>query len=158
WGHSLGGMVTSGLVQRYPERFDGALPMCGVVAGGVGTWNQALDSAFAFNVLLAQGAGLQLVNISDPFTNLLAAEAVLSAAQNTAQGQARIALAAALDDTPGWFDPQSPEPAATDYVTQEANQYDWLSQIDFPFGFDFRAELEGRAGGNPSWNNGIDYG
>jgi pimeloyl-ACP methyl ester carboxylesterase len=47
WGHSLGGMVTAGLVQRYPSRFDAALPMCGVVGGSVGTWNQALDSAFA---------------------------------------------------------------------------------------------------------------
>ncbi len=157
WGHSLGGMVTAGLVQKYPTRFDAALPMCGVVAGGVGTWNQALDSAFAFDVLLGSGSGLQLVNITDPFTNLLTAEAILAAAQKTASGQARIALAAALDDTPGWFDPQSPEPSPTDYVTQEANQYEWLSQIDFPFGFDFRAELEGRAGGNPSWNNGVDY-
>jgi pimeloyl-ACP methyl ester carboxylesterase len=157
WGHSLGGIITAGLVQRHPKRFDAALPMCGVVAGGVGTWNQALDSAFAFDVLLGSGSGLQLVNITDPFANLLTAEGLLVAAQNTAQGQARIALAAALDDTPGWYDPLSSEPSDTDYVTQEANQYQWLSQIDFPFGFDFRAELEERAGGNPSWNNGIDY-
>src|SRR5580693_9379515 len=27
WGHSLGGMITAGLVQRYPARFNGALPM-----------------------------------------------------------------------------------------------------------------------------------
>src|SRR5712692_233927 len=26
WGHSLGGMVTAGLIQRYPDRFDAALP------------------------------------------------------------------------------------------------------------------------------------
>jgi len=156
WGHSLGGIITAGLVQNY-QRFDGAMPMCGVLAGGVGTWNQALDSAFAFDVLLGSGSGLQLVNITDPLTNLLTAEGILTAAQKTAKGQARIALAAALDDTPGWFDPLSPEPAKTDYVTQEANQYEWLQQVDFPFGFDLRAELEGRAGGNPSWNKGVDY-
>ena len=157
WGHSLGGIVTAGLVQRYPTRFDGALPMCGVVAGSVGTWNQSLDSAFAFDVLLGSGSGLQLVNITDGVANLVKAEKILTTAQGTAQGQARIALAAALDDTPGWYDPLSPEPSSTDYVTQEANQFQWLSQIDFPFGFDLRAELEGRAGGNPSWNNGVDY-
>jgi pimeloyl-ACP methyl ester carboxylesterase len=157
WGHSLGGMVTAGLIQRYPKHFDAALPMCGVVAGGVGTWNQALDSAFAFRTLLASGSGLQLVNIKHPVKNLDIAESALVAAQNSAQGRARIALAAALDDTPGWFDPLSREPPPKDYAKQEANQYLWLSQIDFPFGFDFRAELEGRAGGNPSWNNGIDY-
>jgi stage V sporulation protein SpoVS len=157
WGHSLGGMVTAGLVQLYPQRFDAALPMCGVVAGSVGTWNQALDSAFAFDVLLGSGSGLQLVNIKDPVKNVTIAEEILSAAQDNAQGQARIALTAALDDTPGWYDPLSPEPSPTDYAAQEANQYLWLANIDFPFAFDLRAELEGRAGGNGSWNNGVDY-
>jgi pimeloyl-ACP methyl ester carboxylesterase len=157
WGHSLGGIITAGLVQNYPERFDAALPMCGVVAGSVGTWNQALDSAFAFDVLLGSGSGLKVVNITDPVRNIDIAEGLLTNAQKTAKGQARIALSAALDDTPGWFDPLSPEPSRTDYVAQEANQYLWLSQIDFPFGFDFRAELEHRAKGNPSWNNGVDY-
>jgi len=157
WGHSLGGMVTAGLVQLYPQRFDAALPMCGVVAGAVGTWNQALDSAFAFDVLLGSGSGLQLVNIKNPLKNVTIAEGILSTAQENAQGQARIALTAALDDTPGWYDPLSPEPSPTDYATQEANQYLWLANIDFPFAFDFRAELEGRAGGNGSWNNGVNY-
>jgi len=46
WGHSLGGIITAGLIQRFPDRFDAALPMCGVLAGGVGTWNQGLDSEF----------------------------------------------------------------------------------------------------------------
>jgi pimeloyl-ACP methyl ester carboxylesterase/stage V sporulation protein SpoVS len=157
WGHSLGGMVTAGLVQLYPQRFDAALPMCGVVAGSVGTWNQALDSAFAFDVLLGSGSGLQLVNIKNPVKNVTIAEEILSAAQDNAQGRARIALTAALDDTPGWYDPLSPEPSPTDYAAQEANQYLWLANIDFPFAFDLRAELEGRAGGNGSWNNGVDY-
>jgi pimeloyl-ACP methyl ester carboxylesterase len=157
WGHSLGGMVTAGLVQRYPARFDAALPMCGVVGGSVGNWNQALDSAFAFDVLLGSGSGLQLVNITNPVGNLEIAEGILTAAQKTAQGRARIALAAALGDTPGWFNPLSPEPSSTDYVAQENNQDIWLAQIDFPFAFALRAEVEGRAGGNPSWNNGVDY-
>ena len=157
WGHSLGGIVTAGLVQRYPERFDAALPMCGVVAGSVGTWNQALDSAFAFDVLLGAGSGLKVVNITHPVKNVDIAEGILNKAQKSAQGRARIALSAALDDTPGWFDPLSPEPPPTDYVAQEANQYLWLSEIDFPVAFDFRAELEKRAGGNGSWNNAVDY-
>src|ERR1700674_4694110 len=51
WGHSLGGIITAGLIQRHPNRFNGALPMCGVLSGGVATWNQALDGAFAFKTL-----------------------------------------------------------------------------------------------------------
>lgn len=156
WGHSLGGMITAALVQEYPTQFNAALPMCGVVAGGVGTWNQALDTEFAFNTLVAGGA-LQVVHISNPTANLTAAEVLLNEAQATPQGQARIALTAALADTPGWYDPTSPEPAETDYTDREANQFSWMQNVDFPFVFDFRAELEGRAGGNPSFNNGINY-
>jgi pimeloyl-ACP methyl ester carboxylesterase len=156
WGHSLGGIITAGLVQLNPGRFNGALPMCGVLAGGVGTWNQALDGAFAFDVLLA-GNALPIVHLTDPAAAFNQAESILGSAQNSAQGQARIALAAALGDIPGWFDPASPEPASKDYATQEQNQYLWENQVDFLFAFFARAELESRAGGNPSWNTGVNY-
>ncbi len=156
WGHSLGGMITAGLIQQYPTRFNAALPMCGVVAGGVGIWNQSLDAEFAFNTLIAGGT-LQVVNITNPAQNFANAEAFLSSAQGTAQGQARIALVAALGDTPGWYNPTSPEPAQTDYTTREANQFSWLQNVDFAFIFAYRAELEARAGGNPSFNTGVNY-
>jgi pimeloyl-ACP methyl ester carboxylesterase len=157
WGHSLGGIITAGLIQRNPDHFDAALPMCGVLSGGVATWNTALDSEFAFKTLLAPGTGLQVVNIADPVANLDLAEVVLAEAQATPQGQARIALAAAFSDLPGWFTPLSPEPAPTDFAGQEVNQFLWDQQVDFPFVFAFRAELEVRAQGNVSWNIGVDY-
>ena len=159
WGHSLGGIITAGLVQLFPERFAGALPMCGVLAGGVGTWNQGLDSAFAFDVLLA-GNTLPIVHLTNPATVAGAftqAEGILTAAQLTAQGRARIALTAALADIPGWFDPASPEPASKAFTAQEQNQFLWESNVDFLFAFFGRAELEARAGGNPSWNTGVNY-
>jgi len=155
WGHSLGGIITAGLIQRYPDRFSAALPMCGVLAGGVATWNTALDSAFAFKTLLAPSVAV--TGITNPVGNLQAAAAAATAAQQTPQGRARLALAAALGDTPGWFTPLSPEPAATDFAAQEANQFLWDTQVNFAFGFLLRAELEARAGGNPSWNTGVDY-
>ena len=156
WGHSLGGMITAGLVQQYPNRFNGALPMCGVVAGGVGLWNEVLDGAFAFNTLLAGGT-LQVVNITNPTQNYTSAEGIIGASQGTAQGRARIALVAALGDVPGWIDPSLPEPSPTDYITQEINQFAWLAYVDFGFQFYYRAELEARAGGNPSFNTGVNY-
>jgi pimeloyl-ACP methyl ester carboxylesterase len=156
WGHSLGGMVTAALIQTHPKRFDAALPMCGVLSGGVATWNTALDSEFAFNTLIA-GGGLQVVNITNPLDNLIRAENFLNIAQSTPQGRARLALVSALADGPGWFVPTSPEPAPTDYTTQEMNQFLWDANIDFPFVFAFRAELEARAQGNPSWNTGVNY-
>ena len=157
WGHSLGGMVTAALIQRHPDRFDAALPMCGVLSGGVATWNTALDSEFAFKTLLAPGSGLQVVNITNPLANLQLAEQFLAIAQSTPQGRARLALVSALADGPGWFVPTSPEPAPTDFTSQEMNQFLWDQNVDFPFVFAFRAELEARAQGNPSWNTGVNY-
>ena len=159
WGHSLGGMITAGLVQLFPDRFIAALPMCGVVAGGVGVWNQGLDSEFALLNLQFPGA-FKLVNFtsaSDTLANFVAASTALAGAQATPQGRARIALSAALADVPGWFDPASPQPAATDYAAQELNQFNWDNNPDFAFGFFGRAELEARAGGNFSWNTGVNY-
>jgi pimeloyl-ACP methyl ester carboxylesterase len=155
WGHSLGGIITAGLIQRYPRRFSAALPMCGVLAGGVATWNAALDGAFAFQQLV--DPSVQITGITNPLANLQGAESAAGAAQATPQGKARLALAAAFGDTPGWFTSLSPEPAANDFTSQEANQFQWDANVDFPFIFAFRAELEARAGGNPSWNTGVNY-
>lgn len=158
WGQSLGGMISAGLAQLYPTRFAGALPMCAMLAGSIGNWNAALDEAFAFNVLLA-GNKLPIIHI--PLLNaqniINQATSILNAAQNTAQGKARIALIAALADIPGWFDPSSLEPSNQDFATQEHNQFLWASQADAQIAFGARAELEFRAGGNPSWNTGVDY-
>jgi len=157
WGGSLGGIITAGLVQLYPDRFAGAIPLCGVLAGGVATWNAGLDAAYAFKTLLAPGSQLQLVRITDPQANAQLAAQVFDQASASPAGQARVAPVAALSDLPGWFDPAGAEPAATDYGTQEAAQARWESQVDFAFEFQYRSELEHRAGGNPSWNTGVDY-
>ncbi len=155
WGHSLGGIITAGLIQQYPRRFSAALPMCGVLSGGVATWNTALDAAVAIQQLI--DPSVQVVNITNPTANLTGVEQAAAAAQATAQGKARIALAAALADTPGWYTPLSPQPAANNYAAQEANQFQWDANVDFPFIFAFRAELEARAGGNPSWTTGVNF-
>jgi len=157
WGGSLGGIITAGLIQLYPDRFAGGIPLCGVLAGGVATWNAGLDGAYAFKTLLAPSSSLQVVNITDPAANAQRASSIFDQASATPSGQARIALIAALGDLPGWFDPAGPEPAPTDYAGQVAAQARWESQVDFAFEFQYRAELEHRAGGNPSWNTGVDY-
>ena len=157
WGHSLGGMITAGLVQRNPERFAGALPMCAVLAGAVGVWNSGLDTEFAFKTLIAPNSSLQLVHITDAQGNFVLAETLLAGAQASPQGRAKLALVAAIGGVPGWFVPGSPEPPANDFASREANQAAWDAQVDFPFLFALRAEMEKRAGGNPSWNTGVNY-
>lgn len=156
-GASLGGIITAGLIQDYPTRFAGAISLCGVLAGGVATWNTGLDAAYAFKTLLAPGSQLQLVHISDAQANSKLAADLEAQAIQTPAGKARMALVAALADIPGWFLPTQPEPGPTDYAAMAAAQAQWESRIDFPFAFGYRAELEKRAGGNPSWNVGVDY-
>lgn len=157
WGASLGGIITAGLVQLHPDRFAAAMPLCGVLAGGVATWNTELDAAYTFKTLLAPGSALQLVHVTDGVANNQLAQQLFTAAVATPQGQARLALVAALIDLPGWFDPTRPEPAATDYAAQAQAQAVWESRIDFAFAFQYRTDVEARAGGNPSWNAGVDY-
>jgi pimeloyl-ACP methyl ester carboxylesterase len=157
WGGSLGGIITAGLVQLHPDRFAGAIPLCGVLAGGVATWNTGLDAAYAFKTLLAPASRLRLTGIIDPAGNLQLATAIFNDAVATARGKARLALVAALSGLPGWFDPTTREPAPTDFDAWAAAQAQWESRVDFPFEFSYRQELERRAGGNPSWNVGVDY-
>ncbi len=155
WGDSMGGLITAGLVQLYPQRFAGAVPMCGLLSGSVGLFNVQLDGIFAFNLLLANGS-LQLVNFTNAQATLTQAEGILAQAQTTPEGRARIALFSALEDVPGWFTTGSAEPAPNDYATQEQNQY-LAAQVDFFFDFVAMSEAEARAGGNYSWNNGVNY-
>jgi pimeloyl-ACP methyl ester carboxylesterase len=165
WGHSMGGMITADLIQTYPHLFDGALPMCGILGGGVGLWNQNLDLETSFKTLMQEdpnpavsgpASTLQLTHVQNPGANTGAAEAALAGAQATPEGRARLALVSALFNLPTWFDPAGPEPAPTDYAAQETNQFQAL-QVQVAFVFGFRSELEGRAGGNPTWNTGVDY-
>jgi pimeloyl-ACP methyl ester carboxylesterase len=157
WGHSLGGIITAGLLQLNPERFASAIPMCGVLSGGVASWNTGLDSAYAFRTLLASQSTLRVTGITDPAANLQVALDAFNQAKATPAGEARLALVGALAGLPGWFDPTRAEPAPNDFKARVTAQESWEARVDFPFEFKYRAELEKRAGGNPSWNTGVDY-
>jgi hypothetical protein len=166
WGDSMGGMITAGLIQRNPRRFDAALPMCGILGGAVGLWNQNLDLEYALKTLLSASpdpavsgpaSQLQLVHIANWPANVALATAAVAAAQATADGRARLALAAALFPLPDWYDVGSQRPAHSDYAWRQEQQLKAL-QFQLAFIFGFRAEVEQRAGGNPSWNVGVDYG
>ncbi|MFF3334868.1 alpha/beta hydrolase family protein [Streptomyces sp. NPDC002888] len=160
WGQSYGGLVTTAIAERAPQRIDGSLAMCGLVHGGVANWNNTLDPVFAVKTLLAPGSGVPLVNIPDQAAATTAANtlaAAVDSAQTTPQGRARVALAAALHNIPVWNDPSQTRPAATDWDAQQANQYSALKGLIQIPAFSRRLEAETRAGGNMSWNTGVDY-
>ena len=79
--------------------------------------------------------------------------AAVQEAGKTPAGRARIALAGVFGGIPGWTQANQPQPAAGDAEAQ-------FEQIigSFPGGvFLPRGEQEQRAGGNFSWNTGINY-
>jgi len=155
-GLSIGGIISAGALQRYPERLSGVLPVGGNLAGAVANHNRELDIAFVVNTLLADSA-LQVVDITDSHVNLDRATAVLHEAQATPVGRARLALAAAVGNIPGWHHPSSAEPASTDFDAQQRNQFAWFEAVGFLVFFLARKQVEMQAGANPSWNTGVDY-
>ncbi|MFG1665831.1 alpha/beta hydrolase family protein [Streptomyces sp. Y7] len=160
WGRSYGGLVTTAIAERHPERIDGSVSLCGLVHGGVANWNNTLDPVFALRTLLAPDSDVPLVNIGSQSAADAAADAltdVVDSAQTTAEGRARIALAAALHNIPVWNQPTQTRPAATDWDAQQANQYEAVKGLLKIAAFNRRQESEARAGGNMSWNTGVDY-
>lgn len=157
WGGSMGGAIAAGLAERRPDLVDGALPYCASVAGPVAMLNQSLDAAFAFKTLLAPGDdAVKLVRPAsddEEARSVAAARAVLDAAQQTPAGRARIALAASFAQVSTWSVTGTAEPAPRDWAAQQAQEYAAFTATVFSP----RYPLEQRAGGNFSWNTGVDY-
>ena len=154
WGESGGGLTSALLAEHAPHRIDGVLAMCGPVGGGGPLFDQVLDVAFAVRTLLAPE--LEVVRLTDPVANEAKALEVLRAAKSTPGGRARLALANAFANVPGWS--RSLQPRPTDVTEQIAQQvkYDETILLSLAWGAK-RADIEARAGGNPSGNVGVDY-
>ena len=154
-GQSLGAAIALLLAERHPHRFDGVATTCGA-PDPYGTFNAELDVNFAIKVLLAPGEDIELVRSSDPAHNRDALARAVERALATPQGRARLALAGALNNIPGWYSAHQPRPSdLTEWIRQQAA---WISGAYIlgrgPVG---RADIERRAGGNPFWNVGVDY-
>jgi hypothetical protein len=80
----------------------------------------------------------------------------ITQAQSSASGRARIALASALLNESDWAAGQS-APAPRDYAGQEAQEYSWLTSGQLQFIEFGRYYIELSAGGDSSWNAGVDY-
>lgn len=159
WGTSMGGLVSALETQDGRDRIDGTLTTCGLVAGALSLNNYQLDGEYALNELLAPSQQIQLVRYTSAGRASAAATAlvaIVNQAQSTAPGRARIALAAALLNEPVWFSGANP-PARTDYAAQEQQQANEITQFVLPFIMSGRYQIELAAGGNSSFNKGVDY-
>jgi pimeloyl-ACP methyl ester carboxylesterase len=161
YGSSFGGMVTGQLAERGARRLDGALATCGIMGGIVDLHNYQLDGAHAIAQLLlnADPTPLKLVHYTDlgeAASNASRMIAALQQAQSTPEGRARNALITALYQEPTWAPGLEP-PGPFDFEGQQAAELQNLLSVLF-FTVLGRFDLEQNAGGNPSSNQGVDYG
>jgi len=157
-GTSFGGMITGQLAERAGRWLDGAVATCGLMGGGIDLHNYQLDGSHALARLLLPGNEVKLVDFTDPGEAAATANRMLAAldeAQATPEGRARISLITALYQEPEWV-PGQPEPAPDDIEAQQTGQYQNLRTI-LPFIVFGRYDMEQSAGGNPTWNKGVDY-
>ena len=137
FGTSMGGLVTAMLAESAGDVIDGALPTCGIVGGGADLNNYQLDGAHAVNQLLADGS-IQIAGYESQgaaFAANGALQAAVAAGQSTPEGEARVALAAALYQVQDPADLQG----AIGFVTPA------------------RYDLIQAAAGDSGWNEGVDY-
>ncbi|PSL06094.1 hypothetical protein CLV30_103249 [Haloactinopolyspora alba] len=154
-GMSMGGGIAAKLSELRPRRFDGVLTVCAEYDFNA-SWNTALDIAYVIRTLLAPGQDIDLVEARDPARSTELLLAAIDEATTTELGRARLALAGAIGNVPGWYSTPDPEP--TDLGARLRQQLDWIRYAYvMGLGPAGRGDLEARAGGNPSWNTGVNY-
>jgi hypothetical protein len=162
-GTSMGGLISALEAQDGRGVIDGALTTCGIVGGGVNLNEYQIDGEYAIAQLLGDPA-TQLVGFGNVPTALGTAGALTAdaaSAQQTAAGQARLALAMAFLNVTPW-DPASATPApGSDPAAQEAAEYDVMfggggfNIMDFiELG---RISIEQAGGGQATWDTGTDF-
>jgi pimeloyl-ACP methyl ester carboxylesterase len=151
WGASMGALVTTAMVERSNSGIDGGIALCGSIGGAVGMMNMGLDGAWTFKTLLAPDSQIRVTGIDDDRANAARVATALEGAEATPQGRARVALAGVLAGIPGWTN--GARPANDDYEAQQTNiAKAFVMGVFLP-----RTDQERRAGGNFSWNTGVDY-
>lgn len=157
-GFSMGGGIAVRLAERYPHRFDGVLAT-GASLDEQHVLNRQLDIAYAVQQLLltpAERAEAQLVEQADPMRSVALLQQGVQRALTSKQGRAKLAMAGALGNVAPWYSAHDPKP-----TTLEAKIRAQASWTEFAylvgFGGSGRADIERRAGGNPSFNIGVDY-
>jgi hypothetical protein len=161
FGTSMGGLISALEAQDGQGKIDGALTTCGVVSGGVNLSQYQLDGEYAITRLLGNPA-TQLVGLNDDtaYASGLTLYADVQQAQGSAAGRARLALAMAFLNLPGWNPYASAPAAANDPPAQEAAQYAALMDSStnvLSFYVGGRESIEQAAGGQPAWTAGTNF-
>ena len=159
-GASMGGLIDSIIAQDGAGRIAGAVTFCGLVAGAPDLTNYELNGEYAIKTLIPGASGVQLRDYSSfvqGWANGTALQTAVSAAQTTAAGRARIALAGALLNETDWASGSS-APASSDFSGQEQQEEQTMtgsSQLAFIEAAEY--SIEQSVGGDPASNLGVDY-
>ena len=152
-GGSRGAFAVRVSLELYPGIYDGGMLSAGGGAGEIAVLRNKLNALFVLKTLVDPNAPLKLVNIDVDAENR-ALNDLVAKANATPQGRARLAFAAAVEQFALWSSRAKPKPAPNDYEAQ-------LDQIAENFVFatavPVRGGVEKIAGGNVSWNTGVDY-
>lgn len=156
-GQSLGGVLAVKLASENPSRFDGVATFCAEY-DPISQFNSVLDLTYAIVRLLDPAEEIDLVHprsFDDAWADLMALHAAVDKAFQTSDGRAKLALIGSLNNISGWYSARYPEPTNDrEFLDQQKEWVKWAYGLLGTVG---RIDLEDRAGGNPSWNTGIDY-
>ncbi|GAA0948255.1 alpha/beta hydrolase [Kribbella koreensis] len=153
-GSSGGGAISLLLAEKHPDRIDGVLAMCTPI-DLYGQMNMSLDINFALKTLLG-AKDVELVDAKDPAGSVQRLQQVMTTQVETPQGRARIALASAFGNVTGWNSALDPKPASVEGQARALYEIQLYGAVGV-FGAVGQADLAGHAGGNPSYNIGVDY-
>jgi len=159
-GNSMGGMIAATTGELHPDRIDGVLAACGGLSGTVSQWNQKLDTVFVLSQLLDPAGVLPVEDVPADIESARSGWLTrLAEAQQSPEGRARIALAAAIGQLPAWSQSIA-DPDPHDILDYQAAWYGALAGDPLPYigqAMSSRYTSTLTFGGMPSWNTGIDY-
>jgi hypothetical protein len=120
------------------------------------TLNRGLDVTFAIRTLLTDDQRLELVKAANPAHSVQVLRQAMQQALTTPAGRAKLALIGAIGGLPLWATAHAPRP--TDPV-EAIRQQAWWAEAGYvaTLGPTSRVDVERHAGGNPSFNVGVDY-
>ncbi|WES63409.1 DUF6351 family protein [Microbacter sp. GSS18] len=157
-GQSMGGLVAGQLAESAGGLIDGAVPMCGLMSGGVQLLNYQTDGLHALAELITPGGSdLKLGGFSgfgEAAALVGALNAAVATAETTPEGRARLALASAFFQLSTSASNQSAPSKDADAI---AAQQLAVLKGNIPFFVFARYDIEQTLGGNSSWNVGVDY-
>jgi alpha-beta hydrolase superfamily lysophospholipase len=165
YGCSGGGHVALAVAEDFADRVHGVI----ATAAHTPVWimNTYLDGWFTLKALLAPDLVIVDLPLDQTYggsghgvtgTIPTAWRQAIDAAQQTAEGRARIALAFTIGQWPAWVNRLTPQPDLDDVVALQHSMYHALYQNASNPGGEARILFESAANGQQlSWNTGLDY-